>query len=344
MPHKGNHLFKHLLNAHIKKSNNRFWEHCSADYLQLSPEQKLKGYQKLVQKFKTSSKDVLYRGTIGNLELRNAIETGRLGRDFFQSGKSFSFDLTAYIRDNDSAFFLSASDCPMTAKPYASCLAKMPCRGFIIVLGLPKVYTVPADLLLINKQLFTDYDATMLNESHSIENGGTKYHSIIDITKQNNETTIILTDSAYKKNWGPLLNIDVQQVVEVCGPGKVLGTMLSFAQPILISELFNPAFKKRQLSVGVVLNCDKNMAQINRKAHETGLIAPDNRFLTLEDANALDNTGVLDWYFEDAESHETMKFTQVPKNIPIGDTAQLLEHAMQHLQQTDKTNNMLRIK
>ncbi|MGV3740376.1 MAG: hypothetical protein ACO1N3_03700, partial [Gammaproteobacteria bacterium] len=327
-----------------KHHGNRFWEHHSAHYMRLSPEEKQQGYLKLMQKLKKPNRDFIYRGTLGNMELREALETGRLGRNFSQSGKSFSFNLTAYIRDNDSAFLLSASESPMTAKPYAACISKMPCRGFIIVLGLPKVYTIPHNLLQINKKLFTDYDQHMLQDSHCIENGGTKYNSIIDITKSNNETTIILTDSDAKKNWRPILNYDIHQVIEVCGPGRLFGSMMSFTQPILISEIPNPTFKKRQLSVETVLNCNENMSESIKNAQTNGLILSDNRFLTLEDANALDNTGILDSYIEDSKEHETIRLSQVPRDIPIGHQNKLFDYATQQLQQSVKTNNILRIK
>lgn len=336
------HLFRRKLAAHIKQHGNRFWEHYSAKYIQMSTEETQQSNLELKQKLSTLNQNLIFRGTIGNIELRHAMETDRLGRDFSQSGKSLSFDLVSYIRDNDSAYFLSATGCPMTAKPYASCIAKMPCRGYIFVMGLPKVYTIPQKLLRINKELFSKYDDQMLNDSHNMENGGTKYTPISDIVKNNNETTIILTDFFAKKNWRPTLSKDVAQVFEVCGPGRILGSMMSFTRPILISEIHNTTFRNRQISVEVVLNCEKKLEEYTKKAQNQGLIAEGNRIVTIQDATALDNAGLLDHYIENSDTQETLRLNQVPAHIPIGHQSKLVEYALQQLQQSDITNNMLR--
>lgn len=46
-------------------------------------------------------------------------------------------------------------------------------------------------------------------------------------------------------------------------------------------------------------------------------------------------------YVDDPDSQETLRFTQVPKTVPVGDETLLAEHAAQYLQQSAKTNNIL---
>lgn len=317
------------------------WNQFSTQYMKYTPEQKANGYKKLITALQHPDDDFLYRGTMGNAELQHAVETGYLGNDLYRSGKRSCIDLPSYIRDNDSVYFLSATECQYTAKPYASGL-HFPCRGFIIVLGLPKVITMPRTLLQLNEKAFLDYDDTELGGSQSISsgNGGTKRNPITSMTAANNETTIVATE----KNWHPTLATDIYKIVEVCGPGKIVGRVMEFAKPMLLDQISNPDFKKRQLSIEIVLNCDDNMDSVIEKGVQEKIFSPDHRFLTLADANAIDKTGMLDQYIEDDGGMlNTIRIKQVPRHIPVGNQKMLQEYMEQRLHETQIFTNMRNI-
>lgn len=317
------------------------WNQFSAQYIKYSPEQKANGYKKLVAALHHPDDDFLYRGTMGNAELQNTVEAGYLGNDSYRSGKRASIDLPGYIRDNDSIYFLSATECQYTAKPYASG-QHFPCRGFIIVLGLPKVITMPRTLLQLNEKAFHDYDDAALASSDSIAsgNGGSKRSPITSMTATNNETTIVATE----KNWHPTLATDIYKIVEVCGPGKIVGRLMEFAKPMLLDQISNPDFKKRQFSIEIVLNCDDVMDSVIEKGVREKIFSPNHRFLTLEDAKAIEKTGMLDLYIEDDGGMlNTLRIKEVPRHIPVGNQKMLQEYMEQRLQETQIFTNMRNI-
>ena len=115
---------------------------------------------------------------------------------------------------------------------------------------------------------------------------------------------------------------------------------MSFSQPILLSELTNPNFKKRQWSLEVFLDCG-NDPEIIEAAILNNILEPENRLLTLADADAIDDSGILDNYIDaDSDHHDTIQLNQVPSDIPIGDQNQLVEYMEENLQQRYKTTSM----
>ncbi len=327
----------------LKQSQSSYgqWNQFSIQYMKYTDEQKANGYKKLVTAIHHPDDEFLYRGTTGNSELQYALKTGHLGHDVYRSGKRACMNLPSYIRDNDSAFLFSASECPYTAKPYASGL-QLPCRGFIIVMGLPKVITMPRTLLRINKKAFTAYDDMMLSGQNNLSSdGGTVRTPIQGITEDNNETTIVTTDNRVTKNWKPQLSTDIYKIVEVCGPGKWVGNLMTFSKPIFLDQIFNPDFRKQQWTIEVIMNCEDDMDHNIETAIQEKIIAPENRFLTIEDAAAIDDTGMLDTYIEnDVEMQKTIRLRQVPRSIPIGHQKKLQEYMEEHLQETQKITNM----
>lgn len=331
--------FTNTVQAYLRTcESNSFWQKHTTQYVQLSPQEKSEKNEQLLKVLHNHGEQTLFRGTMGNMELQHAVETGRLGQDFGRGGKALSFDLPAYIRENDSAYFLSASACPITAKPYAAgCFTKLPRRGFIIVLGMPKVFTTPNKILTVNKKAFTDYDDMKLSSDFSIQHSdGTLYTPISDMTRRNNETTLILTNYTARKNWRPSLCTDIKQIIEVCGPGKFLGSMMSFSQPIILTELMNPTFEKRQWSLEVFLDCKSD--EVLETAVQNNLLRPGNRFLSLQDADVIDDFDILDTCAEEGE--DTLILDQVPAEIPEADQDQLLDYMKQYLQENSKTPSM----
>lgn len=149
------------------------------------------------------------------------------------------------------------------------------------------------------------------------------------------------TDNSVKKNWNPQLGTDIYKIVEVCGPGKWVGSMMTFSKPLFLDQIFNPDFKKQQWSIEVVMNCEDDTDHCIETAIQEKIIAPNHRFLTLEDAAAIDDTGMLSTYIEDdVDMQKTIRLKQVPRSIPIGHQGKLLEYMEEHLQETQKLTNM----
>ena len=180
----------------------------------------------------------------------------------------------------------------------------------------------------------------MLSHFFDTQNGSTKYHSIFKIIKNNNETTAILSNGRGKTNWKPTLENDVVQVIEVFGPGKMFGSFMAFSQPIYLGHVENSDFRPRQFSIEVVLHCDNYMQTAIKNAWKQGLIQPGYRFLTLEDASAIDESGQLDLRIDSNEvCQQTICLKQVPKNIPVGHQQMLVDH-LEQLQPKTKTTSM----
>jgi hypothetical protein len=94
---------------------------------------------------------------------------------------------------------------------------------------------------------------------------------------------------------------------------------MTFSKPIFLDQIFNPDFRKQQWTIEVIMNCEDDMDHNIETAIQEKIIAPENRFLTIEDAAAIDDTGMLDTYIEnDVEMQKTIRLRQVPRSIPIG--------------------------
>ncbi len=297
-------------------------------YPMLSPLERDEGIDKLQQSL-PSGNDVIYRGTEGTAEVMHAVESDRLGVAFQSSKKMASFDIVDFVRENNSKYFLSASPCPQTVKPYAAGLSLIPCKGFIWVTGLPKVFTLPQKLLHLNPGLFEQYDQRKLSQQD--QDNPTRYDSIKGMTRNNNEVTIVL-GGADNEDWRPRVSKDVMKLIQVSGPGSLMGQFMSSNEPVHVTDWNNPEYKKRVWSMEIVLSDGRdyadNLEDMNARAREMGLITPDQRLLTLQDARAVVNSKKLDPLDTEYETNETHKIIQVPKGIAIGDTAALVEYML----------------
>ena len=100
--------------------------HFSASFFKVVPVERVARLQQLCDSL-AQKPDRIFRGTIGPAEIRMALKTNFLGRDFEKNSKEVSLDLIDFVRTNNSRLFLSASPCPHTIRPYAAGLSILPC-------------------------------------------------------------------------------------------------------------------------------------------------------------------------------------------------------------------------
>jgi len=276
-----------------------------------------------------SAPDLIYRGSMGTKEIIYVLETNYLGTESSVSRKSSSLDIVEYIRENDSKYFLSFSPCKETVKPYAAGLSMLPCKGYIIVTGLPKVYTIPQKLLHLNRDIFSAYNHQQQDKiSRANAEGITHaFEDIIDMTANNNEITAVLYSSA-QEDWRPVVSEDLMSIFEVSGPGRILSQFMSATQIAYLREWDNPDFTKRIYALEIVLygHDPRDLAIMNDNAHETRLITKDERLITLDDARTVINSGELDKLNALYTTTETQRIASVPKSIAIGDQNALVEY------------------
>ncbi|RUR19027.1 hypothetical protein ELY21_05745 [Legionella sp. km535] len=321
-------LFSHQVLNDIK--DKRF-KKLDTTYPSLRSDQKEQRIQKLTETL-PSGPDILYRGTEGVSEIQAIMKTERLGRKLETSKKSRSLDIVGYIRDNDSKYFLSFSPCKETVKPYAAGLSIVPCRGYIMVTGLPKVYTIPQKLLYLNEAMFKRYDEFMIGQAD--QDNPQAYQSIVTMTRNNNEVTAII-GATENDDWRPVVQDDVISIIEVCGPGRILSTFMAASEPAFVRHWENIDYKKRIYAIETVFHggpaYPHELEQMNEKAQAMGLIAPEHRLITLADAEVVINSGELDKLNDRYDATETQRLITVPKEIPMGHKDGLIEYMVSTL-------------
>lgn len=330
--------FRHAVSKTVQQRSNRNFfltRKYDASYTKVSTQQRKEGIEKL-HKSLPQGRDIIYRGTEGIDEVVHAMRSNRLGVDPKESKKSPSLDLVGYIRENNSKFFLSFSPCQATVQPYAAGLSLIPCKGFIWVTGLPKVFTRPQELLCLNPELFRRYDEFQLEQQD--RDNPQRYDPISSMTANNNEITMLLASGDHD-DWRPVVGEDVMKLVQVSGPGKFLGPFMSSNEPMHVTDWENPDFKKRVWSLDIVLsggfNYREGLEQMNERAQQFGLILPDQRLLTIEDAQAVVNSKELNSLNEEYTTDETHILKKVPAKIAIGDAAALIDY-MTHEVKSEK--------
>lgn len=284
--------------------------------------------------------DLIFRGTEGTREVEHIMATNRMGLPFTSNKKASSLDIVGYIRDNDSKYFLSFSPCKETVKPYAVGLSLIPKEGFILVTGLPKVFTVPHKLLHLNEKLFDEYDA--LQHAIADQDNPKSYQSIAVMTKNNNEITAVLGTSE-KEDWRPVASEDIASVVQIHGLGRILSKVMASNEPALVSKWDNPGYIKRIYSLEITFTSHQSspeeLAEMNKKAVTMKLIPENERLLTLDDAKAVMHSGILDDLNQQYQSERTHVFKSVPSNIAVGNQEALCEHMVNVLMTGGKLEN-----
>ncbi|MCL9683612.1 hypothetical protein [Legionella maioricensis] len=296
----------------------------------LSSQEKDEGVQNLCDSLPVGE-GIIYRGTEGYDEIDDAMRSGFLGKDFKESKKDASYDIVAFIRENHSKYFLSFSPCSQTVKPYAAGLSVIPCKGFIWVTGLPKVYTLPQKLLHLNRGMFLEYDRRKREEQDP--ETPTRYYPITDMTANNNEVTVIL--GGPNNDWRQDVTRDVMKLIQVAGPGNILGKFMSSNEVVHVKDWTNPDFKKRVWSIEVALSTGPrymaDFEKMNDVARQMLLLKAGNRLITLEDARKVVGSGLLDPLNDNFNAAKTHTLTQVPSEIAIGDASSLAEYMKEEI-------------
>lgn len=292
-------------------------------YLRFQSHERTERIQLLRDKIPTGN-SLIYRGSEGASEVLATMKSKKIGRKAEESRKSPSHDIVAYIRDNDSKFFLSFTPCKETVKPYTVGLSLIPKKGYIFVTALPKVYTTPQKLLLLNEKMFERYDKMMINSMPIEEARG--YQSIVTMTRGNNEITGIV-GSSVKDDWRSEVNKRMHSVIEVCGPGRILSPVMSSNHPAHVREWINHDFSPELVAMDIVYSdTPEEYEEMNEKAVDMGIIQKGERLLTLPDACAVMYSGQLDEWEEQFITVDTTKVASIPKQIKQGDTPALLEY------------------
>lgn len=313
----------------ITSKNNLLFKKFDPTYVMLKPHEVIEKIEELTAKLPTGP-DVLYRGSEGTNEIIDAMQSNFLGKLFKCNSKAASFDIAGYIRNNDSKFFLSFSPCKETVKPYAAGLSVIPCKGYIMVTGLPKVYTIPHKLLYLNRGMFERCDDAQMKRRDLDDPRA--YQSIIRMTENNNEVTAILGASE-QDDWRPVVANDVKRVIEVCGPGRICSKFMSSNEVAYVREWENLGFSKRIYALEAVFYGGpghfEDFEMMNEKARDMRLMNKDERLITLEDVPGVIRE--LDKLNELYDTTETQRITSVPKNIGLGDKNTLTEFMIEKL-------------
>jgi hypothetical protein len=267
--------------------------------------------------------DLLLRGSVGTKELEHAMRRGILGAPH-SNRREAHFDIAEYVRENNSGVLYSATECHKTATAYAN-LSFIPKNGTIFVLGMPAVFTNPRKQLLVNPDMFTQYQERLLN-SHEPD---IKLQCIKNMTINNSEITIV-TGSGKNDNWHPRLDRDVAKVIIIQTPG-IVGHYLNY-QPSLFEVVNNADFAKRGFSLEIYFPGNISSEEMNENAYKQGIIQPDQRLLTLNDAIVVNNSIELE-SLQYNDSSITQIVSSVPANIPEGDR-ELIPYLAENIKST----------
>lgn len=281
----------------------------------------------------------IFRGTEGTKEVHEAMTTDFLGMSSVQRKKAPSHDLVDYLVSNNSRFFFSTSPCKFTVRPYAAGISIIPCKGYIWVTGLPKVYTVPQKHLFLNEEMFDSYTRRQIQQLEE----GEKYHPIKATAANNNEITVIVGASK-EDNWALRVSEDVAKIIQVRGPGRLLGKFMSSKEIVHVQDWTNPEFKKRVWSLEVVFSegtAPKHYDKMNDRARKLGLIGNDERLLTLADASSVVNSEELEVLNARHSTNETHRVLKVHKDIPLGCKESLIEYIVAEIRSTQKLEEIV---
>lgn len=304
-----------VLSSLSKTKTTFFGDKLDVTYATLSSKEKQMGAEQL-HRCLPSSQDFLFRGTEGSKEVFEAMASDYLGMSSIQRRKAPSHDIVSYLVDNDSKYFFSTSPCKYAAQPYAGGISVFPCRGFIWVTGLPKVYTIPHKHLLLNEELFDNYTTRKIKELELDD----KYYPIKDTAAKNNEVTVII-GAKKEDNWALKVSEDVMKVIQVRGPGRLFGKLMPSDEIVHIQDIENVGFKKRTWSLEVVFsdgNRMKDFERMNLRARQLGLIRKDERLITLQDAESIVNSEELNELNTQYTTPWTHRISKVHKDIPLG--------------------------
>ncbi|CAM2968929.1 Uncharacterised protein [Legionella steigerwaltii] len=310
-------------------------------YPTLTPEEIDEGIVQL-QNSLPSDEDLSFRGTEGTKEVMEAMTTDCLGWSSAQRKKTASTDIVEYTEKNESSCFLSTSPCKQTVKPYAAGISLIPTRGFIWVMGLSKMYTVPHKHAFLNPEMFDIYALRKNEPQGSPQEEG--YRSITNTVANNNEITIIVGRGGDGK-WALKVSEDVMKLVQVRGPGKILGRFMPSDEILHVQDWTNPGFRKRVWSLEVFFSVGdtlKDYDGMNARARDFGSIGKDERLFTFLDGCSVVDSEELEELNANYSTTKTHRVTKVHKDIPIGDKKNLTQCIIEEIKSTQKLEELPR--
>jgi hypothetical protein len=260
-------------------------------------------------------KDLLYRGTSGLNELIPLLEQDAFGRAANPADQD-DYNLVGYVRDNLNTNFLSFSPCPETVQKYAAKLSILPSLGSILVNTYPKVFAIPQKLVHFKSPLI---QADIKQQEHDDRERNNE--SIEQTIARNNETTAVLR-GPNGEDWRLKPSTDLMKVILLYGAGRAVNLVTSASQPLYIDEWTNTSFKKRAISVEVILEPSQHLAAMSQNAKDLGCLAEGHRLITLQDADAIFKNN----NYDDIEVNETLPLSGVPETIRAGDEAELVDY------------------
>ncbi|WP_454784169.1 hypothetical protein [Legionella sp. WA2024007413] len=322
--------FRRAVISHATQSGTLF---SSTDYPYKSTERQNIGHSELLNSLPVAE-DIYFRGTPGTEEINEIMRSGEMGTGKY-SRREPSLEIPEFIEENNSCYLLSASPCPHTVQDYAEGLSVLPTKGYIIVMGLPKVSIRPQLVLHLDRELYEEY-ARLKNEK---EEPGIRhvYNSIVTTAQRNNEVTIVLgTDK--QDNWRPIIGTDIMKIVEITAPGKFLGKFMA-AKKVHSRTIDNEEFVKRPWALEIATTRSSDLPEfksayerMNRRADELGLItSSDRRLMTIDDVKGVMRAGILEEFSRDYTADRTLVFRDVPREIAIGNAEALTEFMISEL-------------
>ncbi|WP_392538396.1 hypothetical protein [Legionella sp. 227] len=290
---------------------------------------------------------IIYRGTAGTDEIVEIMRSGEMGTGEYTRRES-NLEIPEFIEMNNSSCLLSASPCPYTVQDYAEGLSVLPAKGYIIVMGMPKVFIRPQLVLHLDREIYEEY-ARLKNERED-QSVRTSYKSIVDTAQTNNEVTMILGTGG-QDNWRPEIGTDVMRVVEITAPGKILGKFMA-AKKVHSRTIDNEEYVRRPWAIEIVTTRHSGAPdfksayeRMNHRADELGLMTlstSERRLLTIEDAEAIMRSGILEEFAQNYTSEKTVVFREVPKEIPIGNAEALAQFLVPELKSQSTLQEMMR--
>lgn len=276
-----------------------------------------------------SEGNVLARGMSPAETLYNA-ENDRSGTCPADSKKDKHYNLPEFVHLNNSRWYRSLSTCLERATTYSVLSKYIPAHGVVVIEGMPKVITDPKELLVLSPGIFENYQDRLMQEQ-VMQDSAVSPTNIIELTESNIETTQVL-GSRINHDWRENFSTNTKAVAIVHTDGKILGNFALGSEPVLVEVLHNPDFKVRACTLSITTAFAEHLEEANSNAKAIGLLAPDQRLLTIKDAEAMVESGLLDQFDEGRSFEKTTVFDKVPSSIKEGDQDALADYMAEELQ------------
>lgn len=272
---------------------------------------------------------LLARGMSPGETLVNA-QSDRSGTAPAESKKGSHNNIPEFVHVNNSRWYRSLSSCLERATTYSVLSKFIPAHGVVVIEGMPKVITDPKELLALSPGIFERYQDRLLQEQ-VIQDSAIRPTDIVELTESNIETTQVLGEKL-NHDWREKFSTNTKAVAIIHTDGKILGNFALSSEPVLVEVLQNPDFKARACTLSITTAYAEHLDVANSNAKKIGLLTPDQRLLTIKDAEAMVESGLLDKFDEGRSFEQTTVFDKVPSSINEGDEEALANYMANELQ------------